>query len=99
MLRHLGGIGLFILAALDSSVLPTLGGVDALTIVLLSLHPVQFGWLGLRSFSRVLSRTACRVLEFSIDVLRERYSTESRHSPIDLEAFLCRSPHSFRHHI
>ena len=39
MLRHLDGIGLFILAALDSSVLPTLGGVDALTIVLASLHP------------------------------------------------------------
>jgi len=39
MLRHLGGIGLFILAALDSSVLPTLGAVDALTIVLAAQHP------------------------------------------------------------
>jgi membrane protein YqaA with SNARE-associated domain len=39
MLRHLGGIGVFILAALDSSVLPTLGAVDALTIVLASRHP------------------------------------------------------------
>ncbi len=29
MLRHLGGIGVFILAALDSSVMPTLGAVDA----------------------------------------------------------------------
>ena len=39
MLRHLGGIGVFILAALDSSVLPTLGGVDALTILLAARHP------------------------------------------------------------
>lgn len=39
MLRHLGGIGVFILATLDSSVLPTLGAVDALTIVLAARHP------------------------------------------------------------
>ena len=39
MLRHLGGIGVFILAALDSSVLPTLGGVDAFTILLAARHP------------------------------------------------------------
>lgn len=38
-LRHLGGIGLLILATLDSSVLPTLGAVDALTIVLSAAHP------------------------------------------------------------
>jgi membrane protein YqaA with SNARE-associated domain len=38
-LRHLGGIGVFILAAFDSSVLPTLGAVDALTIVLAARHP------------------------------------------------------------
>ena len=44
------------------------------------------------------SLTACRVLESSIDVLRERYSTESRRSYIVLEAFPCRLPHSFRHH-
>jgi hypothetical protein len=39
MLRHLGGVGVFILAALDSSVLPTLGAVDALTIILAARHP------------------------------------------------------------
>ena len=39
MLRHLSGMGVFILAALDSSVLPTLGAVDALTIVLAARHP------------------------------------------------------------
>jgi len=39
MLRHLGGVGVFILAALDSSVLPTFGAVDALTIVLAARNP------------------------------------------------------------
>jgi len=39
LLRHLGGLGVFILATLDSSVLPTLGAVDALTIVLAARHP------------------------------------------------------------
>ncbi len=38
-LRQLGGIGLFILAALDSSVLPSLGAVDGLTILLAARHP------------------------------------------------------------
>jgi membrane protein YqaA with SNARE-associated domain len=32
----------FILAALDSSVMPTLGAVDALTVVLASLHPERW---------------------------------------------------------
>jgi len=49
MLRHLDGIGLFILAALDSSVLPTLGGVDALTIVLASLHPERWPYYAMCS--------------------------------------------------
>lgn len=39
ILRHLGGLGVFLLAALDSSVLPTLGAVDALTIILSARHP------------------------------------------------------------
>jgi hypothetical protein len=47
--------------ALDSSVLPTFGAVDALTIVLAARHPellgllryVQHGRLGLRGFSRL----------------------------------------------
>jgi membrane protein YqaA with SNARE-associated domain len=49
MLKHLGGIGVFILAALDSSVLPTLGGVDALTIVLGSLHPERWPYYAMCS--------------------------------------------------
>ena len=38
LLRHWGGIGVLILAALDSSVLPTPGVVDALTILLAAGH-------------------------------------------------------------
>jgi membrane protein YqaA with SNARE-associated domain len=39
----------FILAALDSSVLPTLGGVDALTVVLASLHPERWSYYAMCS--------------------------------------------------
>jgi len=39
MLRHLGGVGVIILAALDSSLLPTLGAVDAFTTVLAARNP------------------------------------------------------------
>src|SRR6266478_3820618 len=49
MLRHLGGVGVFILAALDSSVLPTLGAVDALTIVLAARHPELWSYYAMCS--------------------------------------------------
>ncbi len=49
MLRHLGGVGVFILAALDSSVLPTLGAVDALTIVLAARHPELWAYYAICS--------------------------------------------------
>ena len=49
MLRHLGGIGVFILATLDSSVLPTLGAVDALTILLSARHPELWPYYALCS--------------------------------------------------
>src|SRR5437868_11315602 len=39
LLRHWGAIGVLLLAALDSSVLPTLGAVDALTILLAARRP------------------------------------------------------------
>jgi hypothetical protein len=43
MLRHLGGgVGVFILAALDSSVLPTLGAVDGG----IALYPADSGRWG-----------------------------------------------------
>lgn len=38
MLRHLGGLGLFIIAILDSSPLPTFGGTDILTAILAARH-------------------------------------------------------------
>jgi membrane protein YqaA with SNARE-associated domain len=38
MLRHLGGLGLFLVAMLDSSPLPTFGGLDILTAVLAARH-------------------------------------------------------------
>ncbi len=49
MLTHLGGVGVFILAALDSSVLPTLGAVDALTIVLAARHPELWSYYAMCS--------------------------------------------------
>ena len=51
MLRHLGGIGVFILGALDSSVMPTLGAVDVLTIVLASLHPERWPYYAMCSMA------------------------------------------------
>jgi membrane protein YqaA with SNARE-associated domain len=38
MFRHLGALGLFFLAILDSSPLPTLGGPDILTAILAATH-------------------------------------------------------------
>lgn len=38
MLRHLGGLGLFLVAILDSSPLPTFGGTDILTAILAAHH-------------------------------------------------------------
>src|SRR5438045_8736888 len=38
MFRHLGALGLFFLAVLDSSPLPTFGGPDILTAVLSARH-------------------------------------------------------------
>jgi membrane protein YqaA with SNARE-associated domain len=37
-LRHLGGLGLFLLAVLDSSPFPTFGGTDILTAILAARH-------------------------------------------------------------
>ena len=38
MLRHLGGLGVFLVAIVDSSPLPTFGGTDILTAVLAARH-------------------------------------------------------------
>jgi membrane protein YqaA with SNARE-associated domain len=38
VLRHLGGLGLFLLAIVDSSPIPTFGGLDILTAILAARH-------------------------------------------------------------
>jgi membrane protein YqaA with SNARE-associated domain len=38
VLRHLGGVGLFVLAIVDSSPMPTFGGLDILTAILAARH-------------------------------------------------------------
>ena len=38
LLRHLGGLGLFLLAVLDSTPFPTFGGTDILTAILAARH-------------------------------------------------------------
>jgi len=38
MLRHLGGVGLFLVAIVDSSPIPTFGGTDILTAILAARH-------------------------------------------------------------
>jgi membrane protein YqaA with SNARE-associated domain len=38
MLRHLGGLGLFAVAVVDASPLPTFGGPDILTAILAARH-------------------------------------------------------------
>ena len=92
---------MFILATIDRSVLSTLGAVDALTISwppgTQNCGPITLCAARQARSVGLQSLTACRVSEFSIDVLRERYSIESRHTCIVLEAFLYRLQHSSRH--
>lgn len=49
ILRPLGGVGVFLLAALDSSVLPSFGAVDALTIFLSARHPALWPYYAMCS--------------------------------------------------
>lgn len=44
MLRHLGGIGLFAVAVVDGSPLPTFGGPDILTAILAARHVEPWYW-------------------------------------------------------
>ena len=46
-MRHLGGTGLFLLAILDSSPLPTFGGADILTAILAARHGQPWYYYGL----------------------------------------------------
>ena len=102
MLRHLGGIGVFILAALDSSVMPTLGAVDALTVVLASLHPERWPYYAMCSTAGSVCGASAAYRLSRLGILHRRIKgavfDRVTDSYIVLEAFLCRSPHSFRHH-
>jgi membrane protein YqaA with SNARE-associated domain len=72
MLRHLGGIGAFILAALDSSVLPTLGAVDALTIVLAARHPELWPYYAICSTAGSVCGASLAYRLSRLGVLRRR---------------------------
>lgn len=55
MLRHLGAAGLFFLAILDSSPLPTFGGPDILTAILSAAnHPLWFEYAACATAGSVL---------------------------------------------
>src|SRR2546427_744571 len=72
MLRHLGGVGVFILAALDSSVLPTLGGVDAVTILLAARHPELWPYYAMCSTAGPLSGASLAYRLSGLGVLHGR---------------------------
>jgi membrane protein YqaA with SNARE-associated domain len=72
MLRHLGGIGVFILAALDSSVMPTLGAVDALTVVLASLHPERWPYYAMCSTAGSVSGASAAYRLSRLGILHRR---------------------------
>jgi membrane protein YqaA with SNARE-associated domain len=72
MLRHWGGVGVFILAALDSSVLPTLGGVDALTILLAARHPELWPYYAMCSTAGSLSGASLAYRLSALGVLHRR---------------------------
>ena len=72
VLRHWGGIGVLILAALDSSVLPTLGGVDALTILLAARHPELWSYYAMCSTAGSLSGASLAYRLSALGVLHRR---------------------------
>src|SRR5438445_9438955 len=72
MLRHLGGVGVFILAALDSSVLPTLGAVDAVTILLAARHPELWPYYPMCSTAGSLSGASLAYRLSGLGVLHGR---------------------------
>jgi membrane protein YqaA with SNARE-associated domain len=72
MLRHLGGVGVFILAALDSSVLPTLGAVDALAIVLAGRHPELWPYYAMCSTAGSVSGASVAYRLSRLGVLHRR---------------------------
>jgi membrane protein YqaA with SNARE-associated domain len=72
ILTHWGGIGVLILAALDSSVLPTLGGVDALTILLAARHPELWPYYAMCSTAGSVSGASLAYRLSGLGVLHRR---------------------------
>jgi membrane protein YqaA with SNARE-associated domain len=72
LLRHWGGLGVLILAALDSSVLPTLGAVDALTILLAARHPDLWGYYAMCSSTGSISGASLAYRLSSLGILHRR---------------------------
>ena len=72
LLRHWGGIGVLILAALDSGVLPTLGAVDALTILLAARHPDLWPYYAMCSTAGSLSGASLAYRLSSLGVFHRR---------------------------
>ncbi len=72
LLRHWGGVGIFILAALDSSVLPTLGAVDALTILFAARHPDLWAYYAMCSTTGSVSGASIAYRLSSLGVLHRR---------------------------
>ncbi len=71
-LRHWGGLGIFILAALDSSVLPTLGAVDALTILFAARHPDLWVFYAMCSSAGSVSGASLAYRLSSLGILHRR---------------------------
>ena len=63
---------MLILAALDSSVLPTLGGVDALTILLAARHPEFWSYYAMCSTAGSLSGASLAYRLSGLGVLHRR---------------------------
>ena len=63
---------MLILAALDSSVLPTLGGVDALTILLAARHPELWSYYAMCSTAGSLSGASLAYRLSALGVLHRR---------------------------
>jgi membrane protein YqaA with SNARE-associated domain len=72
LLRHWGGIGVLILAALDSSILPTLGAVDALTVLLAARHPDLWPYYAVCSTTGSISGASLAYRLSSLGILHQR---------------------------
>ncbi len=82
MLKQLGALGLILLGLVDSSVIPTPGGLDALTIVLAAGNP-QFWWL--YAIAATIGSVIGGYLTYKIGVEGGKEALEKRVPKKDLE--------------